>query len=282
MSGRVEAGQQRLAPWLYRRAPRLWYALRPVEWMLHLATAPFRATPDLLIIGAPRCGTTSLFWALATHPGLAVPWEKEVHFFDDRYRRGSLWYRAHFALRATVRRRSQQVFEATPSYLNHPDVPARVHQLCPDARLLVLLRNPGERAYSEWALHRSLGWEKEQFTSAAASSLRQPPPMPGEARPDECGYLRNSRYTEDLDRWIALYRSDQLLVVTFEDLTSKPTDILHRILRFAGLDEDVPLTFPSMNARSRIPLDTSLRAQLDAYFMPSMVDLQRRYNIEFS
>lgn len=267
-------------PWLYRRSPSLWYGLRPAQWTLRLATSPLRATPDVLLIGAPRCSTTSMFWALVAHPGIAVPWEKEPHYFDAKFHRGSWWYRANFGLRASLRRNRQLAFEATPSLLPHPEAPGRVHGLCPDAKLLVLLRDPVERAHSEWALFCSLGWEHREFEAVVRASLDHGPPSPSDVAVREAPYLRSSRYVGHLDRWVELFGRERLLVLSFDVLVSDPSGTLRSVLRFLGLDASLTLPYPSMNARTRAPLEASLRGELDRYFAPSLDELHVRYGID--
>lgn len=272
---------ERASPWLYRRAPKLWYAIRPAKWALRRITGPLRATPTLMLIGAPRCSTTSMFWALAAHPEVDVPWEKEPHYFDVHHERSVSWYRAHFGLRARLRTTGRIAFEATPSLLPHPDAHRRVQALCPDAKLLVVLRDPVERAYSEWALFRSLGWEDASFGDAVRPSLDRGP-HESRDREDEPAYLRGSRYADHLDRWLRLFGPDQLLVLTFDEIVRDSRSSLRRVLRFAGLDEPASLTYPSMNARPRQELDDRLRADLEAYFEPSVRQLRERYGVELT
>ena len=121
-----------------------------VERVARRASADLRALPDFVIIGAQKAGTTSLWRYLVEHPQIVGPTEKEIHFFDARFDRGARWYRARFPLRASLRRGARLTFEASPYYLAHPFVPARVRAMLPDAKLVVLLRDPVERAWSHY------------------------------------------------------------------------------------------------------------------------------------
>ena len=132
--------------------------LRPAASRFRYATRQRRILPSFLIIGAQRAGTTSLFNYLLGHPGVAGPsggdaavwWTKETHFFDEKFSKGTDWYRAFFPLASTrerCRKHGGELLagEATPYYMFHPAVPARVARTLPDVKLIALLRNPVER-----------------------------------------------------------------------------------------------------------------------------------------
>src|SRR5512145_701795 len=119
----------------------------PMKRVVHLGsrsygrlTAPGRMTPAFLICGGQRCGTTSLYRALAAHPVvLKAVWHKGVHYFDTSYHRGPSWYRAHFPLHRTALRVTAeygvpaQTFESSPYYLYHPHAGARIASDLPHA-----------------------------------------------------------------------------------------------------------------------------------------------------
>src|SRR5688572_4751100 len=103
--------------------------------------------PSFLIIGVQRGGTTSLYDYLVQHPRIAPAKRKEVHYFDIRYPNGPAWYRKQFSWWLNVRR-NVMTGEASPYYIFHPAVPDRVRETVPDAKLIVLLREPVARALS--------------------------------------------------------------------------------------------------------------------------------------
>ncbi|HEV2894458.1 MAG TPA: sulfotransferase, partial [Actinomycetota bacterium] len=136
-------------------------------------TAGLRLLPDYLIIGAQRAGTTSLHRYLIQHPGVRTTLRtKGVHFFDTAYGRGMSWYASRFPTKLTawyVARRhgvELRTGEASPYYLFHPHVPARVAEHLPQVRLIALLRDPVGRAYSHYQHEVARGFETLSFEEA--------------------------------------------------------------------------------------------------------------------
>ena len=121
-----------------------------------VSTNPLRMMPDFIIIGTQKGGTTSLYRYLIEHPCVAPIYIKEPHFFDIYFYKGLQWYRAHFptAVEKYYARHIQKhdliTGEASPYYLFHPQAARRVAKTLPKARLIVLLRNPIDRAYSQY------------------------------------------------------------------------------------------------------------------------------------
>jgi hypothetical protein len=180
--------------------------------------------PDWLIIGAMKSGTTSLATYLRDHPGCFVAPEKEVHFFDYEYRwaSGPDWYRQRFSGATSA----VLAGEATPSYMHRPEVPARIASVVPGAKLVAILRNPVDRAYSQYWHHRREGREERAFVDAVED-------------PGDFDYLGRGRYLEQLERVCEHFPREQLLVTLFDDLEARPRDTFVEVCRFLGLDETV-------------------------------------------
>ena len=104
--------------------------------------------PEFLIIGAQKSGTTSLYNYLTQHPMVGTAFEKEVRYFNNHFDKGLNWYKAHFPLR--IRSSQFMTGEGEPSYLPHPVAPQRVYELVPQVKLIVMLRNPVDRAFSHY------------------------------------------------------------------------------------------------------------------------------------
>jgi hypothetical protein len=212
-------------------------------------TARWRRLPDLLVIGAQRCGTSTLYRHLGRHPGVAPSVRKEVEYFSRRFGRGEAWYRAHFALAAGARRLA---FEATPDYLFHPLAAARAAQLVPDARLVVMLRDPAARAWSHYHHMVALGYEPLDFAGAVAAEQERCAGdlarLAGDPLHDPVALLRYSyvargQYAGQLQRWLAHYVPERVLVVRSEDFFADPASVFRRVVGFAGLAPWQPEAF---------------------------------------
>lgn len=189
-----------------------------------------RRMPDFVIVGAMRSGTTSLFRYLSAHPDVFMP-QKELHFFDRHFDRGLLWYGNQFA-QATD---EQQVGEATPSYMFLPAVAPRLAQTLPRARLIAVLRNPVDRAYSHYWHARIWGPEKGDFDSVAVAECERLASGIREARAPY-SYIERGLYLEQLDRIAELYPRDSLHVLLLDDLHAALQPTYDAICRFLSIE----------------------------------------------
>ena len=232
-----------------------------------------RALPDAVILGAQKSGTSSLHNYLVQHPGVVAPLRKEVHYFDMNHTRGERWYRAHFGRVGAAGLN----IDSSPYYLFHPAVPRRLHALCPDARLIVLLRDPVRRAYSHYWHERDKGRETLSFEDAIAAE----PTRLGDSQRrlaegtlarshahQHFSYLARGCYAEQLERWFALFPRGQFLVLRFEDLARDPLRVLDTTLGFLGLPPAPPVNLEARNTRRYPPMAEATAAGLRDYFAP--------------
>jgi hypothetical protein len=254
---------------------------RNAIWAFGSATSALRPLPDFLIVGAQKAGTTSLYSYLRRHPGISGPFWKEVSFFDRHYARGIAWYRGHFptvARHAYAKGRHELdliVGEASPSYLFHPLAPERVAALLPDVRLIALLRDPVERAFSHYNHEVALGREALSFEDALA---REEERMRGELERMEADqryfsaawwthtYLARGRYVEQLERWLAVFPRERLLVLASEKLSTDPGDTYARALEFLGAAPHALDSYPRLLEREYGAMRPETREQLGEYF----------------
>jgi len=260
--------------------------LRRAQMLPRILTAPLRASPDFLIIGAQKGGTTSLYSILSQHPQVDEAWKKEIHYFDLRYRRGWPWYRAHFPARAALQRGGRRWSgEATPYYLFHPHVPRRVREDLPDIKLIALLRDPVARAYSHYNHLVRLGHEPLSFEEAVrregerlgdAMSTLERDEWAYSAELRNYSYLARGRYADQLERWWAAFPREQLLVLKSEDFYQRPQEIFPKVLDFIGLPRWSPGTFREYNAGSYDQMTPALERWLRDHFEPHN---QRLYSL---
>ncbi|MGZ4481969.1 MAG: sulfotransferase domain-containing protein [Gaiellales bacterium] len=245
------------------------------------ATSRLRPLPEFLIIGGQRCGTTALYDSLLRHPGIRAPSVKEVHYFDLQFGCGERWYRAHFPTelqRAAVRRRTGHDLvtgEASPYYLFHPRVPGRAHELLPDARLVVMVRDPVKRAYSHYHHEVSLGMETLGFEQALDA---EPHRLAGEAEriASDPGYVSVSHqhhsykarglYLDQLRAWLEWYPREQLLILRSEDFFADPGGVIDQVLEFIGAPPHALGRHARPGSRRYPPLNEATRARLAEHF----------------
>lgn len=191
--------------------------------------------PDFLICGAEKAGTTALFNFLKEHPEIGVSTEKELHFFTTNYGKGVEWYENKF--KHTKGKKS--VGEASPSYMYHPAVPERIHNLIPDARLIFILRHPVDRAYSQyWHEVNRSGREKLSFEEAIERAFGA-----GKGRVSEdmdrirLSYLERGRYAEAIERFEEVFPKKKILILIHRDLKERPEEVLKEVFGFLGVDD---------------------------------------------
>jgi hypothetical protein len=241
-----------------------------------------RVLPDFVIIGAVRGGTTSLFRYLGQHPDVMESERKEVHFFDLNYDRGVEWYRAHFPMAGRLRqaarfRRRPITGEATPDYLFHVRAPVRMARLLPSARLIVMLRNPVDRAYSHHRLETHIGFEElpfedaieaeERRLSAEVDRMAADPHYRSDAYQHHT-YLARGRYAEQLECWLDVFPREQFLIMQSERFFEDPEPEYARVLDFLGLPPHRPARFHRYHWSEPAALDPDLRRRLVGYFRP--------------
>ena len=250
-------------------------ALARVRRSARALTVGLRLVPSFLIIGAARAGTTSLHAYLMRHPSVGAPTHKELHFFDLNFDRGLDWYRRHFPVVVPANRNARITGEASPYYLFHPSVPARVKETLPEVRLIALVRNPVDRAYSQHQLAQRQGRDELSFEAAIAA---EPSRLKGEVERirSEPGYdsvshrhhsyLARGLYAEQLERWYEHFPNEQLLVLRSEDLFADPPAVVGDVLRFLGLPPHELGEYHAYNQKPYEGLTPDTHEQLRRYF----------------
>jgi hypothetical protein len=178
--------------------------------------------PNLIVIGAMKSGTSSLHSYLDLHPQVSMSDPKELDFFvlEKNWPKGVAWYESHFADGARVNG------ESSPNYTKchlFGGVPARMHALVPDAKLIYLLRDPVERIISHYVHNVAARSEHRSFADAVRSNKH---------------YVLSSKYYMQLERYLEYYRPSDILVLTSEDLYARRQQAMQAAFRFLGIDKD--------------------------------------------
>lgn len=239
--------------------------------------------PKFLIIGTQKGGTTALFEMLSQHPGIAPSKRKEVHFFDHSWEMGVVWYRSFFSSVLTAWRHRQKngyplvAGEASPYYLLHPIAPTRAAAVVPNAKIIVLLRDPVDRAYSQYRHQLRSGRTRLSFMEALEretlvfeKEMEKMTREPGYFSRDLINYSYCGRgvYQPQLERWMAKFPPENVLILQSEEFRAAPEKTMAEAVRFLGLPE---YNF-SVTTAPRIPgyppMGLAIRDHLARFFAP--------------
>ena len=233
--------------------------------------------PDFIIIGAQKAGTTFLYHLLSQHPYVQPAVKKEVHYFDTGFEKGVDWYRSQFPSRTWKEGRRVLTGEASPYYLYHPHAARRAAEVVPEAKLIVLLRDPVARAYSDYQHKHREGRDQLSFQEATETEEER---LAGERKKmleDESyqsldyrrfSYLSRGAYVDQLKEWHRFFGREQLLVMGSRDLFEDTRKTFSRVLEFLDLPEWQPEVSDVRNEGEYEALDPSIRRQLEEYFEP--------------
>jgi Sulfotransferase domain len=247
-------------------------------------TSRWRMSPSLLIVGAQRCGTTSMYKDLTQHPAvLPAVMQKGIHYFDTGYDHSTSWYIAHFPMRRTAARLQKTIGvapitgESSPYYMFHPLGAGRIAADLPEARLLVLVRDPVERAYSGHTHETARRYETESFeraleleperTAGEEQRLIADPSYHSFAHQHH-SYLARGRYVEQLERLAAAVGRDRIHVVDSGRFFDEPAAVYDDIIEFLQLPMWRRPEFKQHNSRPRTDMSPELRKKLAEYFRP--------------
>jgi hypothetical protein len=249
--------------------------------------------PDFLIIGTQKGGTTFLYHLLRQHPYVEPAARKEIHFFDSRrFKKGIDWYRSHFPRQHWENGRRVITGEASPYYLYHPLAAQRAAKIVPQARLITMLRNPVDRAFSDYQHRVRQGSEVLSFEQAIEVEEER---LQGEkekilANASYRGrnhrrhsYLARGVYVDQLSEWHKFFDRDQMLVLRSEDFFERTVDSVNLVVDFLGLQE-WEIVFPPEHYRNEggyEQMNPSTRQRLREYFEPHNERLYEYLSVDF-
>ena len=249
-----------------------------------IAAAQRRATegplPDFVVLGTQRGGTSFFYRLLTKHPLVRGAAAKELHFFDNKFSEGVGWYRRCFSEGKRIDGQRTITGEASPKYLFDPQVPERMARIVPEARLIALLRNPVDRAYSHYQLEVGRGREARSFEEATQEEMTS---AKGEGNTVDVAhaYLRRGLYAEQLERFSFFSNRDRLLVVKSENLFTRRLEVLERVWRFLRLPPFESTLAPPAGRATYEPMDPLTRRRLEGFFAPHNERLYELLNTNF-
>ena len=203
--------------------------------------------PDFLIVGVQKGGTTSLYNYLIQHPDVVPASRKEVHYFDRNVHRSLNWYKAHFRNAARQKKSNSRIItgECTPYYAVNPYIPEKIAKIAPDTKIIFILRDPVERAFSHYKhnVNRNLYEKPVTFSEALSFEEQIVPRVLDEMRLERNCYhtdhdiysLRErGHYVEQIQTYEE-YFPEKVFILTTEELSEAPDKVLGKLCEFLGL-----------------------------------------------
>lgn len=266
-------------------------------WAVARLTASQRLLPQFIIIGTQKGGTSSLYEYLTQHPTILPALRKEIHYFDTaNFTKGTNWYRAHFSLH--LRKRyvenstggSVLTGEASPYYMFYPHAPRRVAELLPAVKLIVMLRNPADRALSHYYHQVRKRRESLSFEAALEAEEGRIGAERERILADEgyysgahaiFSYRARGLYVDQLDSWFSFFPREQFLFLDSEEFFANPAAIFKQTLRFLEVPDVELVRYGKHNAGSYSGMSAQVRSRLTRYFRPHNERLYDMLGIDF-
>ena len=273
---------------------KLYHYIRKIILNYRLATWKSRALPDFIIIGTQKAGTTSLYAYLCQHPQILSPASKETHFFDgdilpgeDKFEKGEPWYRSHFPRKSTLGI-DKKTFEATPFYLFNPLVPKRIFDLIPKVKLIVLLRNPTERAISHFFLEQRKKRESLPILEAMmAEDSRLESIIKKKEYRDKAfryyTYKSRGLYKEQIERYFDYFSRKQILIIDSEKLSTDTNNTLKKVFEFLDVNTKISINNLAKHnvAQNKTQVEPEVYEYLNNYFRPRNEELYKLIGKDF-
>lgn len=263
-------------------------AIRTATRAVGRATSGVRMLPDLIVAGAQRCGTTTLYRLLVDHPAIVRPlFHKGIGYFDIGYDHPWSWYRGHFPVAAVAAARTRgagrpMTFDSSGYYMFHPLAAERIARHLPDVKVVTLVRDPVERAFSAYKHEKARGFETEDFETALALEDER---LAGEVERIEAdpsyqsfhhrhhAYVGRGRYAEQIVRLQQALSPEQVFVIDANKFFAEPVEQFARLQQWLGLPVHDPVKVEQANARPSKPMADSLRSALLERFDESDAEL---------
>ena len=245
---------------------------------------PFHTLPNFIIFGVSRSGTTSLYQYLSQHPNIEPCAVKETRFFDMYYERGINWYRMNYPSQwqkfvfTKLKNKKFLTGEASGAYIENPHAPKRIHDLDPNIKLILLVRNPVDRAFSHYIRKMKNGSEKLSFEESIEQEKSR---IEGEQEKMEknekyyspifhsLGYITKGLYAIPLKNWLKYFSMKQILVLENGEFLRDPEKVYNQAIEFLNLPKwKLPEYKKFSKQRLSMDMDPKTREKLLDYCKP--------------
>ena len=236
--------------------------------------------PDFIVVGTQKGGTTELYDQLALHPQVEPSFAKEVHYFDANFSKGLDWYTAFFpSVRTTGSNSAAHLItgEASPCYVFHPDVARRVSVTIPQVKLILMLRNPIDRAYSHYHHEVRLGYETATFEDAIDREFERIEGEKAKILDDKSyysssymhySYLSRGIYIDQVRAWNERFPQEQILLLRSEDFFANTAAVMSQVYAFLGVADVATGVLHRHKSFPYPKMEQSLRQRLSRFFEP--------------
>jgi len=251
----------------------------------HGITSPIRLLPDFIVIGAKRCGTTSLYHYLGLHPRIKRSSHDHLGFFDDNFHLGLQFYRSFFPTifgkrYAKFRKRKYLTYDVTSTYIYEPRIASRIFEKIPHVKIIAILRNPIDRAYSEYnenenTLKTGATFEdriKEEITMLEKIAV-ETGSKEYDASVIQKSVIAKGFYADQLKIWFKLFSKENILILTTEDFASNANVVFNTIFKFLDLESFTISNPKKLRRGTYVKLNNETRARL--------VEIYKSKNLEF-
>jgi len=256
-------------------------------------TGLIRVLPDFLVIGAKRCGTTSLFYHLPEHPCISKSPHDNMGFFNDNFHLGVNWYKSFFPTIFTRNKIKSEfgnflAFDVTTTYMEEESTANNVYQIKPNMKIIVILRNPVDRAYSQYHLNLREKTEKRSFEDAMEENmneLNKESHERYEIKPkfsaEENNYLKKGLYAQQLRHWLNIFPMESMLILSTEEFESNQQAIYNKIFEFLNISQFEVKNTEKMEKGSYPQMKSETRSLLLDYFRSHNNELFKLINKKF-
>lgn len=257
-----------------------------IKTRLRALNADSRKLPDFIIVGAQRSGTTSLYQFLTSHVEFYSGIKKEIHFFDNFYSRGLKWYKSHFPNKSSKKRS----IDASPYYMFHPLAIDRIASVIPDVKIIALLRNPVDRAFSQYKWEVRQGYEKLNFDDAIKCEKER---LNGEREKiqkevnyyslnhQHHSYVERGKYYRQVKKVLDNFPQKNCLFLDSEALFNGDLEEFQKLALFLEIDKLDLKKFKETNATRESSMDEDKRKLLQKIFEKENEKLYSLLNRDF-